>query len=110
MNSTEGLVTNYGEGGLQNGRGACELLPLRKGGGMEKVVAMLKEGHKKFCVSLKFSHIEVGGAQKVFTLSKKGGGGGSKKSFPLFLVGGGGGHKKSFGSTIAPFCSPPPHN
>ena len=32
-------------GGLQNGRGggACEVLPLRKGGGVEKVLAMLKE-------------------------------------------------------------------
>ena len=31
-----GLVTNYGEGGLQNGKGgggAREVLPLRKGGG-----------------------------------------------------------------------------
>ena len=31
----KGLVTNYGEGGgLQNGRGAREVLPLRKGGGV----------------------------------------------------------------------------
>ena len=38
-----GLVTNNGEeGGLQNGRwGACEVLPLRKGGA-EKVSAILK--------------------------------------------------------------------
>ena len=39
-------------GGLQNGRGgAREVLPLRKrggGGGAEKVLAMLKGGHKKF--------------------------------------------------------------
>ena len=42
------MVTNYGEGGLQNGRGgACEVLPLRKGGA-EKVLAILKGGHKKF--------------------------------------------------------------
>ena len=43
------LVTNYGEGGggLQNGRGEREVLPLRKGG-----------------VGKSFSHAE-GGAQKV---------------------------------------------
>ena len=45
----QGLVTNYGEGGLQNGSsrwGACEVLPLRKGGGgvVEKVLARLKGG------------------------------------------------------------------
>ena len=34
----KGLVTNYGEGG-----GACEVLPLRKGGA-EKVLAILKGG------------------------------------------------------------------
>ena len=44
----KGLVTNYGEGGLQNGRGgAREVLPLQKGGA-EKVLAKLKGGHKKF--------------------------------------------------------------
>ena len=43
---TKGLVTNYGEGGLQNG-GACEVLPLRKGG-TQKVLAMLKGVHKRF--------------------------------------------------------------
>ena len=38
----KGLVTNYGEEGLQNGRGgACEVLPLRKGVGG-------KGGHNKF--------------------------------------------------------------
>ena len=46
--AAKGLVTNYGEEGLQNGRGACEVLPLRKGGA-EKVLAMLKGGgHKTF--------------------------------------------------------------
>ena len=58
----KGLVTNYGEGGgLQNGRGggyktggggAREVLPLRKGRA-EKVLAMLKRGHKKFGVVFK---------------------------------------------------------
>ena len=37
-----------GRGRLQNGRGAREVLPLRKVGGAEKVLAMLKGGHKKF--------------------------------------------------------------
>ena len=44
------LVTNYGEwggGGLQNGRGTCEVLPLRKGG-PKKVLAMLKGGTTNF--------------------------------------------------------------
>ena len=43
------MVTKYGEGGLQNGRGgAREVLPLRKGGA-EKVLAILKGGgHKRF--------------------------------------------------------------
>ena len=48
LNIHKGVVTNYGEGGLQNGReGAREVLPLRKGGA-EKVLAILKGGHKKF--------------------------------------------------------------
>ena len=34
----KGLVTNYGEGGggYKTGGGACEVLPLRKGGGGRK--------------------------------------------------------------------------
>ena len=39
-----------GSGGLQHGTGgggACEVLPLRKGGA-EKVLAMLEGGHNKF--------------------------------------------------------------
>ena len=40
------LIT--GRGGYKTGGGgACEVLPLRKGGA-EKVLAMLKRGHKKF--------------------------------------------------------------
>ena len=31
------LITGRGGGGLQNGRGACELLPLGKGGGAKKL-------------------------------------------------------------------------
>ena len=50
--SSKGLVTNHGEGGgggyKTGGRGAREVLPLRKGGGAEKVLAMLKGGHNKF--------------------------------------------------------------
>ena len=45
------LITGRG-GGVQNRRvGACEVLPLRKGGGggvAENVLAMLKRGHKMF--------------------------------------------------------------
>ena len=41
------LITGRG-GGLQNGRGAREVLPLQKEG-LEKVLAMLKGGgHKKY--------------------------------------------------------------
>ena len=56
---SKGLVTNYGEGGLQNGRGGhVKFYPYEKGGA-EKVLAVLKGGHKKFwgsflCGSLKF--------------------------------------------------------
>ena len=50
------LITGR-RGGLQNGSGgACEVLPLRKGGA-EKVVAMLKRGTHVWeflCGSLKF--------------------------------------------------------
>ena len=48
---SKGLVTNYGEGrgGYKTGGGACEVLPLRKGGGGG---------------GTSFSHAE-GGAQKV---------------------------------------------
>ena len=53
-NINKGLVPNYGEGGLQNGRGvACKVLLLIKRGGRKKALAMLKGGgHKKF--GLKF--------------------------------------------------------
>ena len=37
------------KGGIQHGRGACEVLPLRKGGA-ETVLAMLKGGIKRFGV------------------------------------------------------------
>ena len=45
----KGLVTNYGErGGLQNGRGwHVKFDPYKKGGGAEKVLAMLKGGGTK---------------------------------------------------------------
>ena len=41
--TSKGLVTTYGEGGYKTGGGACEVLPLRKGG-VKKVLAMLKGG------------------------------------------------------------------
>ena len=42
----QSLITGRGGGGLQNGRGAWEVVPLQKGGA-GKVVAMLKRGHKQ---------------------------------------------------------------
>ena len=45
------LIT--GRGGLQNGRGGhVKFYPYKKGGGAEKVIAMLKGGHKKFWGSI----------------------------------------------------------
>ena len=44
------LITGRGRGGgykTRGGGGACEVLPLQKGGA-EKVLAMLKGGHKQF--------------------------------------------------------------
>ena len=42
------LITGRGGGGYKmGGGGACVVLPLRKGGA-QKVLAMLKVGHKKF--------------------------------------------------------------
>ena len=49
VTSNKGLVTNNSDGGLQNRRGACEVLPLRKDGA-EKVLAMLKGGTKSIGV------------------------------------------------------------
>ena len=47
--SDKGLVTNYGEGGgyKTGGGGHVKFYPYEKGGA-EKVLAMLKGGHKKF--------------------------------------------------------------
>ena len=91
-----GLVTKYGEGGgLQNrrGGGACEVLPLRKDGGTEKVLAMLKGGQKKFWGSFyveawSLSHVE--GGRKKFPLLKRG----TQKLLPCLEGGGGGGGKQ----------------
>ena len=41
------LITGRGGGYKTGGGGACEVLPLRKGVS-ERVLAMLKGGHKKF--------------------------------------------------------------
>ena len=83
----KGLVTNYGEGGLQNGRGGGKwsLTPTKGGGGAENVLAMLKGGTKSFEVGLT-RELEVwaivmgGGAQKVFIIE----GGGAQKVLPCF--------------------------
>ena len=45
-----GLVTNYGEGGLQNGRGGHVMFYPDEKGGAEKVLTMLKGGTKSFGV------------------------------------------------------------
>ena len=95
-----------GRGGLQNGRGACEVLPLRKGGGGGKSFSHAEEGAQKFwgsfyTVAWSFSHIE-GGAKSFHSLK------GGRKKFDPVLSGGGG--AKSFRPTIFPFCSPPPRN
>ena len=51
MKTTQGVVTNYGEGGATKREGgAREVLPLRKGGA-EKVLAILKGGTKSFGVN-----------------------------------------------------------
>ena len=52
-NYLKGLVTNYREGGATKpeGGGHGKFYPYEKGGGAEKVLAMLKEGgggHNKF--------------------------------------------------------------
>ena len=51
---SKGLVTNSGEGGGATKRegGHVKFYPYEKGGGAEKVLAMLKGGHNKFWGSL----------------------------------------------------------
>ena len=46
MYCIKGLVTNYGEGGGKMEGGACEVLPLRKGGGGGKSFSHAEGGHK----------------------------------------------------------------
>ena len=49
MNPCKGLVTSCGEGGYKMGGGEhVKFYPYEKGGGAEKVLAMLKGVHKKF--------------------------------------------------------------
>ena len=106
---SKGLVTNYGEGELQNGRGGIKgghvkFCPYEKGGrqGFSHAEGG-GGGHNKFwgsfyVVAQSFSHIE-GRVQKDPTLK-----GGGVKSFKLS---GGGGGAKRFRPAIFPFCSPP---
>ena len=97
---SKGLVTNYGEGRLENGRGGgmWSFTPTKRGGGAEKVLAMLKGGYKKFWgrfYAVAWSILKGGGGVKSFH-SLKGGaqiflhsleGGGRKKfwtrDFPI---------------------------
>ena len=83
-----------------------KFLPLRKGGGAEKVLAILKGGGGAQQVlglflrgSLKFWPYCRGGALSFHSLK----GGGARNVLPC-LEGGG---AKSFGPAIFPFCSPP---
>ena len=47
MGNIKGVVTNYGEGG--GGGGQVKFYPTKKrGGGAEKVLAILKGGHTQF--------------------------------------------------------------
>ena len=55
----KGLVTNYGEGGLQNRRGASEVLPLRKSGDRNSFSYAEVRGQHKFLSS--FSATVKGG-------------------------------------------------
>ena len=100
---SKGLVTTYGEGGLQNGRGAYEILPRRKGGA-ENVLAMLEWGTNSFGVvstwQLEVLAILKGGTKSFHSLK-----GGHEKFYPVLGRGGG---AKSFSPAIFPFCSPPP--
>ena len=70
------LITGRGGGYKTGGGGAREVLPLRKGGGAEKVLAILFWG-SFYVIAGSFSHI-VGGGVK-FPLFKRGG----TKSFTL---------------------------
>ena len=63
------MVTNYGEGGLQNGRGACEVLPLQKRG-WKTFSHTEGRGTKGFGVVFMQKHsLKGGGSSKSFTLS-----------------------------------------
>ena len=78
-----GLVTNYGEGGLQNGKGgASEVLPLQKRGGRKS-----------------FNHAEGGGGTTSFEVVLI-----SELEVLAIVMGG---SAKSFGPAIFSFCSPP---
>ena len=44
------VITGRGGGGLQNRRGATEVLPLRKGGWRKNILGMLKGGTTSFGV------------------------------------------------------------
>ena len=84
------------------GRGARQVLPLRKRG-VKKIFGHAEGGHKKFCGSFYTVVLAIlkGGREK-FTLFEKRG---HKKFYPVLRGG-----AKSFGPAIFPFCSPPPHS
>ena len=84
--NAKGLVTKYGDGGLQHGRGS--FTPTKRGGGGKSFSHAEggAGGHNKFwgsfyVVALSGSHIEGGGGHTKFALFKRGGG---MKGFTLF--------------------------
>ena len=95
--SHKGVVSNYGEGGAtkrERGRGANEVLPLRKGGGgADKKVSTMLKGGGRTCFGEVFPRrpevlaiLKGGGVQKVSTLRKWA----LEKKLPCLEEGGGG--------------------
>ena len=104
--SSKGLVSYYGEGGLQNESGGyVKFYPYVKGG-PEKALAMLKLGTGaqqvlgqllRSSLRSKFSHIEGGArGRKSFNSLKRG----AQRFYPFLL-----GSAKSFGPVNFRFCS-----
>ena len=90
----KGLVTNYGEGGLQNGReGNRSFTPTKKGGRKCFEIVLMWE--------LEVLAILMGGGGRLKFPPLRG----CKQFYPVSREGG----AKRFGPAIFSFCSPPPH-
>ena len=68
-------------GATKRERGACDVLPLRKGGGGRKGFSHVEGGHKK--ILKRGFHSSKGGREKCYPVLK-GGGGPQKLSNPRF--------------------------